>query len=123
MQEDITIGTGTRQEKPSRTFPVAVILTLIVGFFDAYTYYGRGGVFANAQTGNIVKLVLALGEDTDPLVFLLPIGTFVVKKTSFVAAVLLRYEADSAPVSARPNSRSLAIVWTQELSRSKSKVT
>ena len=29
------------------------------GFLDAYTFVGRGGVFANAQTGNIVLLAVA----------------------------------------------------------------
>ncbi|MFA6948906.1 MAG: YoaK family protein [Eubacteriales bacterium] len=36
------------------SFPVAALLTLSGGFQDAYTYYCRSGVFANAQTGNIV---------------------------------------------------------------------
>ena len=32
------------------------------GFLDAYTYLIRGGVFANAQTGNIVLLGVRLME-------------------------------------------------------------
>lgn len=36
-------------------FPVA-LLTLSGGLQDAYTYFSRGHVFANAQTGNIVLL-------------------------------------------------------------------
>ena len=38
-----------------RLFPVA-LLTLSGGLQDAYTYFCRGHVFANAQTGNIVLL-------------------------------------------------------------------
>ncbi len=45
-----------KETKGSRTFPVAVMLTLAGGYLDAYTYSARGKVFANAQTGNIVKL-------------------------------------------------------------------
>lgn len=36
--------------------PFGVILAIAGGFLDAYTFVGRGGVFANAQTGNIVLL-------------------------------------------------------------------
>ncbi|WP_068279839.1 YoaK family protein [Aldersonia kunmingensis] len=40
----------------------AVLLTLCGGFMDAYTYIARGGVFANAQTGNVVLLGVDLSE-------------------------------------------------------------
>lgn len=33
---------------------LGAILALVGGFLDAYTYVSRGGVFANAQTGNVV---------------------------------------------------------------------
>lgn len=36
--------------------PFGVLLAIVGGFLDAYTFIGRGGVFANAQTGNIVLL-------------------------------------------------------------------
>lgn len=44
----------------SDTFRAAVCVILSGGFQDAYTYTCRGGVFANAQTGNIVLLSAAL---------------------------------------------------------------
>lgn len=44
----------------SDTFRAAIFVTLSGGFQDAYTYICRGGVFANAQTGNIVLLSAAL---------------------------------------------------------------
>lgn len=44
----------------SDTFRAAVCVILSGGFQDAYTYTCRGGVFANAQTGNIVLLASAL---------------------------------------------------------------
>jgi Predicted membrane protein len=36
--------------------PFCVLLALVGGFLDAYTYVGRGGVFCNAQTGNVALL-------------------------------------------------------------------
>jgi uncharacterized protein DUF1275 len=38
------------------TLPTGLLLAGAGGFLDAYTFIGRGGVFANAQTGNIVLL-------------------------------------------------------------------
>ena len=40
----------------SEAMPTGIFLTLSGGFQDAYTYYTRGKVFANAQTGNIILL-------------------------------------------------------------------
>ena len=36
--------------------PVGMVLAGVGGFLDAYTYVGYHGVFANAQTGNVVLL-------------------------------------------------------------------
>jgi uncharacterized membrane protein YoaK (UPF0700 family) len=44
------------------TLPTGLLLAGTGGFLDAYTFVGRGGVFANAQTGNIVLLGVAAGE-------------------------------------------------------------
>jgi uncharacterized membrane protein YoaK (UPF0700 family) len=38
------------------TLRVAVLLSAAGGFLDAFTWVGHGGVFANAQTGNVVLL-------------------------------------------------------------------
>ena len=56
------------------------LLAVAGGFFDAYTYVCRGGVFANAQTGNIVLLGLELAERQwlRALTYLLPILAFAV---------------------------------------------
>lgn len=71
----------------SKTFLAAVMLTLAGGFLDAYTYAERGGVFANAQTGNIVKLGIAAaqGEYVRCVRFLVPVIAFVIG----VAVVLM----------------------------------
>lgn len=51
-----------RARQPSDTFAVAALLALAGGFLDAYTYLCRGGVFANAQTGNMVLLAVRAAE-------------------------------------------------------------
>lgn len=40
----------------SEAVPTGILLTLSGGLQDAYTYFFRGNVFANAQTGNIIIL-------------------------------------------------------------------
>lgn len=47
---------ATHSRQMSEAFRTTVFLTLSGGFQDAYTYMGRGKVFANAQTGNIVLM-------------------------------------------------------------------
>ena len=44
----------------SDSIPMALLLALTGGFLDAYTYVTRGGVFANAQTGNFALMALNL---------------------------------------------------------------
>ncbi len=58
--------------------PVGLSLAFVGGFFDAYTYLTRGGVFANAQTGNIVLLSLAAarGEAATSAYYFMPIFAF-----------------------------------------------
>ena len=57
---------------------VGLALAFAGGFFDAYTYLTRGGVFANAQTGNIVLMSLATarGDAKAAAYYLLPICAF-----------------------------------------------
>lgn len=38
----------------SESIPMALLLALAGGFLDSYSFIGRGEVFANAQTGNMV---------------------------------------------------------------------
>lgn len=55
-----------------------IFLTLSGGFQDAYTYYTRGKVFANAQTGNIILLGhnAMNGDFTDAFRYLAPVLAF-----------------------------------------------
>lgn len=63
----------------SESYLVAALLSITGGFQDAYTYACRGGVFANAQTGNIVLAgqSLALGQWWRSLSYIVPILAFV----------------------------------------------
>ncbi len=58
---------------------IGVLLALSGGFMDAYSYIGRGGVFANAQTGNIVLLGIHLSQGNFAVcgVYAIPIAAFV----------------------------------------------
>ena len=64
--------------QPSDSFGAAALLALAGGFLDAYTYLCRGGVFANAQTGNMVLLGVraAEGRWREAAAYLAPIGAF-----------------------------------------------
>lgn len=64
----------------SDSFVTAIFIILSGGFQDAYTYTCRGGVFANAQTGNIVLLSEALFQREWPTVlkYIIPVVSFVV---------------------------------------------
>lgn len=64
----------------SEAFLTAVFIILSGGFQDSYTYCCRGGVFANAQTGNIVLLATGLfkGEIRSVLKYIVPIVSFLI---------------------------------------------
>ena len=62
----------------SEALRVGVLLALAGGYLDAYTYLCRGGVFANAETGNMVLLgvKLAAGNWAGAAKYLPPIFAF-----------------------------------------------
>lgn len=53
-------------------------LILIGGFYGAYTFCERGGVFCNAQTANVVMLSMAIGQRDwgQALYLLVPISAY-----------------------------------------------
>lgn len=51
-----------KYKQQSESLRIAIMLALVGGFLDAYTYCCRDQVFANAQTGNIVKLGMTLAR-------------------------------------------------------------
>ena len=69
------------EETPiSESVPFCMLLAMVGGFLDAYTFVGRGGIFCNAQTGNIVLLGVyaATGQWQSALSRIPPISAFVV---------------------------------------------
>lgn len=62
----------------SESLLLGILLAIVGGFLDAYTYIIRGGVFANAQTGNIVLLGINLAEGnfSNVIQYLIPILAF-----------------------------------------------
>ena len=69
-----------KKKQMSDTMRLGVLLAIAGGFLDAYTYLCRGGVFANAQTGNMVLFGIQLvsGEFLKALYYFLPILSFFV---------------------------------------------
>lgn len=59
---------------------VGILLAMVGGYLVAYTYIARGGVFANAQTGNFVNLSinLANGNFIKVFYYLIPIFSFTI---------------------------------------------
>ena len=73
----------------SESFVTAIFLSLSGGLQDAYTYFFRGKVYANAQTGNIVLLSqhLFTGDFLKALHYLIPLVAFA---SGILAAELFR---------------------------------
>ncbi len=63
---------------PHELTSVGLLLAFVGGFLDAHTYIARGGVFANAQTGNIVMLGISFCQMNfaKSLYYLTPIFAF-----------------------------------------------
>jgi uncharacterized membrane protein YoaK (UPF0700 family)/membrane-associated phospholipid phosphatase len=76
----------------SDSLSLGVVLALAGGFLDAYTYVSRHGVFANAQTGNLVLfgVYLVRGNQLRALQHLPPIIAFVI---GVIAAETLKLPA------------------------------
>ena len=56
------VATMQRAKQISESIELGALLALAGGFMDVYSYVGRGGVFANAQTGNILLVGVNLSE-------------------------------------------------------------
>lgn len=59
---------------------VFALLIFVAGFYGAYTMILRGGVFCNAQTGNMVLMGIAFGQKDwlKGLYYLFPIGVYLI---------------------------------------------
>lgn len=64
----------------SESVRLGVLLAIVGGFLDAYTFICRGGVFANAQTGNIVLVGIEVtkGNFGQASMAFLPILAFII---------------------------------------------
>ena len=74
----------------SESLRLAILLTLSGGFMDAYSYICRDGVFANAQTGNILLtgVELSTGDWMQALCHFCPVLAFTL---GIAAADLVRF--------------------------------
>ena len=70
-------------KQKSESLQIMFILTLIGGFLDSYSYVTRGGVFAFAQTGNLVLLSINICYgNLDKIVrYIMPIIAFILGTT------------------------------------------
>lgn len=93
MEEKISL------KKKSDVFerlPAGLILGFAGGFFNAYTFVARGGVFCNAQTGNLILMALGLAEGSgmSALKYLVPVFFFIL--ASFLGEAALRLAVRTA---------------------------
>lgn len=64
----------------SDAYYISILLVIVGGFLDTYTYLCRGQVFANTQTGNTVLLGVKLitGNISGAITYIWPILAFIV---------------------------------------------
>ena len=75
-----------RETLMNRNLPIheqlifCLLLTAVGGFFDAYTFVNCDGIFANAQTGNLIFVGIDLieGNFSEVLHYSIPILSFVI---------------------------------------------
>lgn len=69
----------TRKTPVHETIYICTAMALVSGFLEAYTYLLKGGIFANAQTGNFALMGIAIagGEFGKALTYLIPMCFYV----------------------------------------------
>lgn len=80
-----------RASQTSESIELAVLLALSGGLMDAYSYLGRGHVFANAQTGNLLLLGVNISAGQWDLIvrYAAPVVSFA---AGIAAAQLMRHK-------------------------------
>lgn len=93
------------KKQPLDSVLFAGTLALAGGFFDAYSYICRDGVFANAQTGNVVKLAMALAQSSylRALRYLIPI-------LAFILGIFIALKIKSRSQTSNQNAASQALL-------------
>lgn len=83
---------GSQMSESTR---LASLLAIVGGFLESYTFFCRGGVFANCQTGNLVMATLniAQGELRKTVYYAVPIIAFLVGifLTEYIRSMFSRY--------------------------------
>ncbi len=76
--------------------PAGLTLGFAGGFFNAYTFAARGGVFCNAQTGNLILMALGLaqGQGAGALKYLVPVVFFIL--ANFLGETVYRFAGKAA---------------------------
>lgn len=69
----------TRKTPVHETIYICTAMALVSGFLEAYTYLLKGGIFANAQTGNFALMGIAIagGQFGKALTYLIPMCFYV----------------------------------------------
>lgn len=57
-----TKNNDTNQKLRNKYLELLLLLAIVGGFLETYTYICRGGVFANAQTGNVALLAVSIAN-------------------------------------------------------------
>ena len=65
--------------KTSESVLLGILLAIVGGILEVYTFIGRGGVFCNAQTGNVALLGISIARRQwdDTLIYIPPIAAFI----------------------------------------------
>lgn len=72
------------KKQVSESYFIGLLLAVAGGYLDVYTYVSRGGVFANAQTGNIVLLGIHIAQQNFE-----KITTYTLPILAFMAGVMI----------------------------------
>lgn len=96
----------------SETTELGAALAVAGGFMDAYSYICRGGVFANAQTGNMLLLGISLAEGDWHLAikYCAPVLAFFIG-ISMAEMVRHRFELKSQDKSSRLHWRQTTLMF------------
>ncbi|WP_286356735.1 YoaK family protein [Ileibacterium valens] len=72
------VSIRTSQKQMSESYWIAFLITISGGLQDVYSYFVRGHVFANAQTGNIIFLAMGIADrNLEQIIrYLIPLAFF-----------------------------------------------
>ena len=65
---------------------VSLVMMIIAGGLDAYTYLMRGGVFAAMHTGNLIQIALCIVNSTYERIY-----TFIIPLLAFIIGIVISF--------------------------------